>query len=829
MLTSEQKRAIVFPNQEPDHAKNSHLILEAGAGAGKTKVICERVLHLFNKRTNRTQAAKKVGVFTFSRSAAQELETRILSQETPKKGLSLSHQIIVSTLDGWFQNLVQSIYPHWWVSQKNTLRWGGSVFEGPCPTLQALPPTTAQLFWKERVWRPLLERLPNHSPDENAQLADFLLLEALEPLSLNQSGHSNHPGHSSSWQALCDLSFHPQFLLGAFAQPILCTHGGSSVLLKELAHLSFEFFLERLRQGQFTYSDKMAFLWYLFCHSDAFDGLFILDWKTLPGLDSYREILVDEYQDTNFFQHQILCALANHHQCRLCVVGDPKQSIYRFRGAEVSIMESLKTPSNPSHPSWVHLKLTSNFRSTANVLEGVNQLAHLFFRHQPLLLPPHCDSQTEDLIRSNMVPFNPMTPGNPEANVAGSHVTLMTWHPNLNRPKGEPKVRTLDFAMAHLAKTLASLHHDQGFSWSEMAVIVSKNSHCLKLQEFLTAHEIPATILGSKASQSPPEWGDGRLVFECGLFLKLLIHKLTLQEFCELFHSPLFNWSAHLIETICRKITTSKEIGFSSVEICIQTLHLLGQDLSRDQAWQPFWAWTQQFVPPRHLNDSEKWLLASTFLENQPNVPWEALQASSQWCVFLHQQSQNNSPTWMRDQPNSLLNHHLLQWNSFFPEDELEVKTSSVTLCTVHGAKGLEWPVVFYWPSATNRNPSASLTTLSTETELRLAWTPPNALGLGGWEAPEPQPINSGLSLPAQQQILERLEQIRLAYVAITRAQTRLYYLSPFPHATTTQAGWNEDPNEIPAGLEDELFHHCWHDSHETENLMKICITPENG
>ena len=56
----------------------------------------------------------------------------------------------------------------------------------------------------------------------------------------------------------------------------------------------------------------------------------------------FQYILVDEYQDTNFAQHAIVLQLTRKHN-RLCVVGDDAQSIYSFRGANISNILGLKS------------------------------------------------------------------------------------------------------------------------------------------------------------------------------------------------------------------------------------------------------------------------------------------------------------------------------------------------------------------------------------------------------------------------------------------------------------------------------------------------------
>ena len=82
----------------------------------------------------------------------------------------------------------------------------------------------------------------------------------------------------------------------------------------------------------------------------------------------FREVMVDEYQDTNQVQNAIFGALSGGG--RLFMVGDVKQSIYRFRLAEPGIFLDKLDPARPGEGRKV--LLSHNFRSRPEVLEGVN-------------------------------------------------------------------------------------------------------------------------------------------------------------------------------------------------------------------------------------------------------------------------------------------------------------------------------------------------------------------------------------------------------------------------------------------------------------------------
>lgn len=103
-----------------------------------------------------------------------------------------------------------------------------------------------------------------------------------------------------------------------------------------------------------------------------FDDLILLPikiFKSYPEIlekyhKRYRYFLVDEFQDTNPLQYELLKLLSSHTH-NLCVVGDDDQSIYGWRGADVSIIQNFQK----DYPHAIKIILNKNYRSSQNILD----------------------------------------------------------------------------------------------------------------------------------------------------------------------------------------------------------------------------------------------------------------------------------------------------------------------------------------------------------------------------------------------------------------------------------------------------------------------------
>jgi DNA helicase-2/ATP-dependent DNA helicase PcrA len=131
-----------------------------------------------------------------------------------------------------------------------------------------------------------------------------------------------------------------------------------------------DYFLSRCAQVYKMYQKKLRSN-----NSLDFDDLIMKTtelFKEVPEVlefyqNKFQYIHVDEYQDTNRAQYMLCKMLADKHH-RICVVGDSDQSIYRWRGADISNILNFEE----DYPESTSVFLEQNYRSTSNILDAAN-------------------------------------------------------------------------------------------------------------------------------------------------------------------------------------------------------------------------------------------------------------------------------------------------------------------------------------------------------------------------------------------------------------------------------------------------------------------------
>jgi superfamily I DNA/RNA helicase/RecB family exonuclease len=211
---------------------------------------------------------------------------------------------------------------------------------------------------------------------------------------------------------------------------------------------------------------------------------------------AYDVVLVDEYQDSDPAQESLLLALAGDGR-ELIAVGDPDQSIYAFRGADVRALtefpERFRTADGQPAPV---IPLRTCRRSGPVLLAASRRVARRLPRGPGTTAPPADPAASGP-------PAGPAAPGPPAGPAApvapGSHRDLI---PEPGIPPGEVRILVADSSTqeaALVADTLRRAHLADGVPWSSMAVLVrSATRQVPLLRRALTAAGVPVTVAGDE-------------------------------------------------------------------------------------------------------------------------------------------------------------------------------------------------------------------------------------------------------------------------------------------------------------------------------------------
>lgn len=203
-------------------------------------------------------------------------------------------------------------------------------------------------------------------------------------------------------------------------------------------------------------------------------------------------VLVDEFQDTNERQRNIVEALAGVHDQvsgRLFVVGDAKQSIYRFRGANVVVFRRLDADVRARGGEAITLDLT--FRAHAGLVEALNELLG------------GAMGQVDDPRGLHCVPFSPLRPHRtePAPGIKPPYVEFLYG-------LGESADQSRPVAARMLTARLWELHDNEGVKWDDIALLFRAAAGFTPYEAALEEAGIPFVTVAGKGFYDRPEIRD---------------------------------------------------------------------------------------------------------------------------------------------------------------------------------------------------------------------------------------------------------------------------------------------------------------------------------
>ena len=554
-LTSAQRRAVT-------HLDGPLLVL-AGPGSGKTRVITHRVAYLIAWGVQ----PEHILALTFTNKAADEMRHRVVDLVGPgKTTICTFHSLCARLLREFAAQL--SLSPNF------------SIFDR-ADTLTALREATQQAALEPKNWPPavsceIISRAKSSllSPaDYEAQAEDFFAKQTAKI-------YSRYQQILESNQAL-DFD---------------------DLLLKTVA---------ALRENE-TVRSQLA--------------------------RRFRHLLVDEYQDTNRAQYVIARVLCRDHQ-NICATGDPDQSIYGWRGADISNILDFER----DFPHAEVVRLEQNYRSTKSIL-----------------------SAADGLIKANRLRRD-----------------KQLWTENPAGEAVEVACCPDERAEADYVAQRIAAHVEDGGSYKDVAVFYRVNSLSRPLEQAFHSAVIPYQMVRGVAFYSRKE------IKDVLAYLRVLVNPSDSVSLLRIINVP-----ARRIGTRTVRILQeySRSAGLTIRQVLADAARIPG--LGRAAApLRQFAALLDELSvgPQKPVKDVLEQVIRRTNLEaeyaKQRNYDGTAIDNINELISSAAQYDNDN--------PDGDLENYLQQTSLVCDVDSFDPACGSVAMMTLHAAKGLEFPMVF--------------------------------------------------------------------------------------------------------------------------------------
>lgn len=356
----------------------------------------------------------------------------------------------------------------------------------------------------------------------------------------------------------------------------------------------------------------------------------------------YEYVLVDEYQDTNLAQYRIVAALSQDYP-NLCVTGDPDQSIYSWRGAQIDNILRFES----EYPSAKVVRLEENFRSTQRILEAAEQL-----------IEHNVHRKRKSLVTSN---------------APGRSVELLTFH------DAEQEAEIL---ATEIERTVA----DEGHSYGDIAVFYRVNALSREIERALVRHRIPYQVAAGVAYFERAE------IKDVLAYLRVLTNSADESAFVRIVNTPARGISK---KTVAALTAWAQINGLTLMDAAAAAEQIPSLSKRAAKAAQSFAAMMQDLSD--HRGDSVEALLrnviertgyAHELRAGAPEQEEERLANVEELITVAQQYDQ-------RAEEDASLEGFLESMTLVGETDNLDESAERVTLMTLHAAKGLEFPVVY--------------------------------------------------------------------------------------------------------------------------------------
>ncbi len=410
----------------------------------------------------------------------------------------------------------------------------------------------------------------------------------------------------------------------------------------------------------------------------------------------FKHILADEFQDTNKTQYEFLKLLFDYDKslekdCSLCAVGDVDQSIYSWRGADYRIILNFQK----DYKNTKLIKLEQNYRSTGNILNAANEVI----------------KNNEERLEKNLY----STKGE------GDKISLYEAESDFDEGN-------------YVSKKIKELNKSN-VNYQDIAVLYRTNAQSRVLEEALMTDSIPYKIVGGLRFYERKE------IKDILSYLKLIYNKHDMQSLRRIINAPKRGIGAATLKKIF-EIADKEEISAFDV---IENINAYPEFSSRHTGILLNFANLINSLVEKQktleLSEFVTLLLEETGyikeLKEEDTTENQSRLENLQELVNVIKEFEADELEIDEEENLGVLGNFLSQAALVSDVDEMKDDEKSVTLMTLHAAKGLEFPIVFLVGLEEGLFPGSKATAYESKTELE--------------------------------------EERRLMYVGITRAKEELY------------------------------------------------------
>ena len=572
--------------QEAVEYEDGQLMILAGPGSGKTRVIANKITHLIQ---NKNIHPSNIFAATFTKKAANEMQERVeVLIQKKRSGLN------IGTFHSLCALILRKYGKHININNNFTI-YDGDDQRSLIKTILTEENLNTQIYNPYKIINKI-------SKNKNKKLTNQLIEE-----------------------------FQP------------------SAYERKINEIAYKYQNSLTKNNALDFDDLLIYCYQLLLSSENIR-------KDISS--KYHHVLIDEFQDTNLLQYEISKLLASVHN-NITVVGDPDQSIYSWRSAQIENLTKFQN----DYPLHKLVLLEQNYRSTKSILEVASNI-----------IQNSTDRIQREIWTNNKI---------------GEAVEFQ------NFEQGEDEGD-------YIVKTIIDYTKSEGAEPKDIAIMYRTNAQSRIIEEALLVKNIQYKIVGGLRFYERKE------IKDILAYLRILQNKNDSVAFTRIINTPTRGIGK---ESLSRLIKYADESNHLLIEeIRLQITNNTAENLSKEE---PLWK-----IRTKTLNGLKEFLNIYDALQQSVSEQSIAQTIESVMKLTNYKNTVLNQDAMTIEQQNSKIENineliNIAQEYDTKGSDEplveflhdlslvadisdvKEEETNAITLTTLHSAKGLEFPIVF--------------------------------------------------------------------------------------------------------------------------------------